>query len=266
MKNRIFVLLFCVLTFNLNSQVLSVDRENGQDSVPRKYIFTWTCGLSMDKQKRNLIEIQSTEELDIFLKKNRLLILLGNTEIQTNGTTILENNGHFMFRLRDNDTKRVAPDFYAQYQWNGVLGMQNRSLAGINARFKFWEKKQSDLYISSGAFFEYEIWSPSLSSFNFDSTVVNVNRKIIRWNNAVKMALKISDNIDFATNNFVQFPMNDNFKHFLKPRWAMNTSIFFKINKHINFCCNYEHNMDFYRALPIDNYYYSLNFKIQVNY
>ena len=129
----------------------------------------------------------------------------------------------------------------------------------------FGKKKQSDLYVSSGAFFEYESWSPSLSSFNFDSYIVNVIRKIVRWNNAMKMALKISDNIDFATNNYVQFPMNDDFKHFLKPRWAMNASIFFKINKHINFSCNYEHNMDFYRALPIDYYYYSLNFRVQVS-
>ncbi len=123
-----------------------MDRENGQDTIPKKALFTWTTGLSLDKQRNNLIEIESAEELDIFLPKNNLIILLGNTAIQTNGKSVIENNGYFMFRLRDNDSRRVSPDYFAQYQWNGVLGMQNRALAGINSRFKFWEKKRSDLF------------------------------------------------------------------------------------------------------------------------
>jgi hypothetical protein len=266
MKSTISLIFSLFFLAPLSAQVLSVDRENGQDSVQKKVAFTWTSGVALDKQKTNILEIESAEELDLFFKNNQVLILLGNTALQTNGTSILENNGYFMLRLRDNDKKRVSPDYYAQLQWNGILGMQNRTLAGVNARFKFWENKESDLYIASGAFFEHELWNPALSSFDFDSSVISVTRNLIRWNNAAKMALKITDNIDFATSNFIQFPLNDSFSHFLDPRWAMNASIFFKINKHLSINCNYEHNLDFYRALPVDTYYYSLNFRLQLSW
>jgi hypothetical protein len=104
----------------LSAQVLSVDRENGQDSIQNKVAFTWTSGVTLDKQKNNILEIETAEELDAFLKNNQVLILLGNTALQTYGASILENNGYFMFRLRDNDKKRVSPDYYAQLQWNGI--------------------------------------------------------------------------------------------------------------------------------------------------
>ena len=266
MKKGLSIILSVFFLANLRAQVLYVDRENGQDTLQKKMAFTWTSGVALDKQKNNILEIETAEELDVFLKNNQVLILLGNTALQTNGAAILENNGYFMFRLRDNDTKRVSSDYYAQVQWNGILGMQNRTLAGVNARFKFWENMESDLYFASGAFYEHELWNPVLSSFDFDSSVTSVTRNLIRWNNAVKMALKIADNIDFATSNFIQFPLNDSFSHFLDPRWAMNASIFFKINKHLSINCNYEHNLDLYRALPVDVYYYSFNIQLQAHW
>ena len=267
MKNKlVYLILIQIIGLHANSQVLNVDRENGQDSISKKIQFSWTSGISMDKQKNNIVEIESAEELDIFLPKNKLIILLGNTAFQTNGKSLIENNGYFMFRLRDNDSQRISPDYFAQYQWNGILGMQNRALAGVNARFKFWEQKKSDLYISSGLFYEYEKWNPKISNFGFDSTVNTVTRNLIRWNNSLKMALKMGDNVDFVTSNFVQFPLNAGFSNLFNPRWFMNSSLFIKISKHLNFIINYEHNLDFYSALPIDSYYYSLNFQVQLNY
>jgi hypothetical protein len=54
--------------------------------------------------------------------------------------------------------------------------MQNRTLAGVNARFKFWENMEIDLYIASGALYEHELWNPELSYFDFDSSVTSVTR------------------------------------------------------------------------------------------
>jgi Na+/melibiose symporter-like transporter len=120
MKSTISLILFLFCITSLSAQVLSVDRENGQDSIQNKVAFTWTSGVTLDKQKNNILEIETAEELDAFLKNNQVLILLGNTALQTYGASILENNGYFMFRLRDNDKKRVSPDYYAQLQWNGI--------------------------------------------------------------------------------------------------------------------------------------------------
>ena len=54
---KIFI-LFCVLPFSLlKAQILNVDRENGQDSIARKQLFSWNVSFSSDKQKKNLLEL-----------------------------------------------------------------------------------------------------------------------------------------------------------------------------------------------------------------
>ena len=42
-------------------------------------------------------------------------------------------------------TRRIYPDLFLQYQWNGVL-MQSRALGGANARVKLFEKENIDKF------------------------------------------------------------------------------------------------------------------------
>lgn len=262
--NRIVLFFLLYLPFVNFGQILNIDRENGQDSIKRKVAFTYNVTFSSDKQKKNLIEFSNQAELDFFLKKDRIAVLLGQTDASVNGKTILENNGYFQFRLRDNDKRKVAPDYYAQYQWNGVLGLQNRGLAGCNARFRFWDDKKDDLYMSIGAFYEVEQWNPNLSSFGFDQDSLSiVVRNIPRLNFSAKTAVQLKKGIDFSASTFVQFPMNEQFQHFTNPRWFIDMNLFFEINKHIGMNIHYDHNFDTYRPLPIDRYYYNLNLGLQ---
>lgn len=262
--NKLLCLIITVLPFLGTTQILNVDRENGQDSIKRKVAFSYNVSFSSDKQKKNLIEFTNQTELDVFLKKDKIAVLLGQTDASFNGKAILENNGYFQFRLRDNDKRRVAPDYFAQYQWNGVLGLQNRGLAGCNARFKFWDDKTDDLYMSIGAFYEVEKWNPNLSGFGFENIgLTNVTRKIPRLNFSAKTAVQLKKGIDLSASTFVQFPMNDQFQHFMNPRWFFDMNLFFEISRHLGMNIHYDHNFDTYRPLPIDSYYYNLNLGFQ---
>jgi hypothetical protein len=250
-----------------NGQILNVDRENGQDSIKRKQLFSWFTSFSSDKQKKNLVELSNALEYDRFFKKDLLLITLFNSDASFNGKSILENNGYFQMRLRNNDSKRVAPDYFLQYQWNGVWGMENRALAGCNARFKFWDDKTDDLFMSIGAFYEYEKWNPNLSSYAFGGNSQEiVYRNIPRLNFSAKTAVQLKKGIDFAALTFVQFPMNESFAHFTKPRWFLDLNLNFDINKHLSMVLHYDQNIDYYRPLPIDTYFYNLNVGFQLKW
>jgi hypothetical protein len=175
---------------------------------------------------------------------------------------ILENNGFVQIRYRDNDTRVIAPDFFCQYQWNGIWGMERRALSGINLRFNCMEKRKSDLYLSTGVFYENELWNPFLSSFAYsDDSLKKITRDLLRLNIVAKFALKLGNKIDFAGVSYVQFPMNDSF---INPRWTIDSNLFFDISKNVNFVVHYSHNYDEYRPLPIDDYYYELNFGIMI--
>ena len=135
------------------AQILNIDRENGQDTIPRKFGASIGVDFASDKQKNDFVELSSTSELDFFLKQNHLIILFGQLDMAFNGENVIENNGYFMARFRDKDTRRIYPDVFAQYQWNGVLGMQSRALGGVNARTKLFEREDIDGYSSARRYF-----------------------------------------------------------------------------------------------------------------
>lgn len=256
--------VFIILTGNINSQVLNIDREIDSDTIFRRVRANFNFTFSNDKQKKNLIDFANVSEIDYFLKKKYLFVFLTKTELAFNGLTALENNGFFQLRFRDNDSRKISPDLYVQYQWNGVQGMEHRSLLGINARMRWLEKRKSDLYTGIGVFYEAEKWSPFLSAYAFatDSLKI-VNRNLFRLNLTTKFALKITKDIDFVGATFVQFPLNN---QFTSPRWFFDSNLFFTVNKHLEFTIHYDHNLDTYRPLPIDNYYYSISTGINIKF
>ena len=261
----LIILYICIIG---RTQVLNIDRENGDDSIVHQNIFSLNFGFSLDKQKNNLLEGSSQLENDYFFKKKSLVwISLAQTDAAFNGKTILENNGYFQMRLRDNDTRKVYPDYYIQYQWNGVWGLQNRGLVGCNARFRFWEEKKDDLYAGIGLFYEIEKWNPFLSAFAFAQDSLTVTyRKIPRLNVTAKTAFQLGKNIDFSGSTFVQFPMNEQFQHFLTPRWFIDANLYFSVNEHLGFRIHYDHNFDAYRLLPIATWYYNTSMGIQLKW
>lgn len=238
------------------AQVLNIDRELERDSVQKKHSAVLDFSFSSDKQKRNIIEFTQQSEVAMKLQKNRILIFLSHTDMVINGAAVLENNGYLQTRLRDNDSKRVAADYFLQYQWNGVVGLENRALAGINARFRFWDDHSDDLYSSLGIFYEYENWNPNLANYAFENIGLQpVNRQLFRTNFSLKTAIQISDQIDFSAISYLQFPINAGSTNILNPRWFFDSQIHFQLSQHLDFHIKYNHNLDYLRPLPIDSFF-----------
>jgi len=265
---QLLTLFFVTCLVGIQAQVLNVDRVQNNDTVFKHNKLSLNFGFNMDKQRHNLVQFAAQIENDFFLKKQRTVwILLANTDASFNGKNILENNGYFQTRYRDNDTRRYYPDFYLQYQWNAVWGLQRRALGGCNLRFRFWENRKDDLYASIGAFYEYEKWNPSLSGFGFiKDSLNNVERYVPRLNSSLKTSIKFHDAIDLAASSFVQFPMNQKFKNFINPRWILDVRVSFHVTKHFTVQVQYDHSYDGYRPLPIQDYYYNFNIGFLINF
>jgi len=261
-KKIYLVFVFINFTILIKAQVLNVDRENGQDSTKKKFLASITGSFSSDKQKNKFIEFSNSTELDYILKNNYFFVLLNQSDIAYNGKSTIENNGFIQLRFRDNDVRLIAPDAFIQYQWNGIWGLESRALSGLNTRINCLEKKKSDLYLSIGAFYEMERWNTQLKSYAYKTeNDLIINRELFRLNMVTKFAFKIGKHIDFAGISYLQFPIN---KNFLNPRWVFDSNLYFEFSKRLNFLLRYDFNYDEYRPLPIDDFYYSLNFGVLV--
>lgn len=262
-SNYYLVIFLLSIISPLHGQVLNIDRENGEDTLNKKFHAAFDFNFSLDKQKGDFIDLNNKSELDLSIKKNMILIFLTSTELSLSGKDQIENNGYFQLRFRDNDKRKCFPDTYVQYQWNGILGMKQRYLIGSNLRVNWMEGKETDLYTGIGVFYEDEIWDPTFSTLDFSDTLTTIHRKLIRLNTSVKYALKIGERADLALVNYVQFPVNN---FFGKPRWFFDSNLNLAITKKWSTVLHYEHNYDLYRPLPIETYYYALTigFRLQV--
>jgi hypothetical protein len=251
-KNILFSILALFLCNSIGAQILNIDREVGADTAMKSWSASITSSFSSDKLKGNLIDFSNRTEFDKRLKNNYVIIGQLNTDLTFLEKNIIQNEGYFQLRYRDFDKRKLSLESYLQYQWNGSLGMAYRKVIGSNARVQLLEKDKLDLYSGVGVFYETEKW-------NYENNITN--RNLYRLNQYFKFASKINEKIDISTNSYLQFPIN---KDFTNTRWFLELNANVNISKKVNFVIHWDHTLDNYRVVPISNFYYSLNFGVQV--
>jgi hypothetical protein len=68
-----FVIIL-LLSNTIKAQILNVDRENGTDTIFKKFKASVIASFASDKQKNNFLEFSNTTELDYFNKNNYFFI------------------------------------------------------------------------------------------------------------------------------------------------------------------------------------------------
>ena len=258
------LLLFESFIFPTYSQILNIDREIGSDTVNKKWEGVSGISVSTDKQKRNLIDINSNFELNYNTKSHRVLFGILRNDAVFNGKNTIQNEGMFHVRFRDKDYRKYSIEEYIQYQWNGAWGMDYRYLGGLNFRVRWIEKKNFDFYTGIGLFKEWEKWNWNGVKENLLPTILdNKLRSVYRLNNYVKLSAKLNKSIDFTTTSFLQFPLEG---AFWKPRWYLEANFYVNTSKHTNFVFHWDHIVDDNKLVPIESFYYGFSTGLQINY
>ncbi|MFM1893638.1 MAG: hypothetical protein RIQ90_804 [Bacteroidota bacterium] len=256
--------IFCSLLITANAQILTVESELYRDTTSGKKIgATLSLAFSNSKQRKNLLDFSSRGEFDVYFKNRYALIFLGRTDATYNGKTVLQNNGYLQIRYRDQDSRKFSLEPSLQAQWNGIQGMEYRFLTSLNLRMRWLTRPKANLYTGLGTFYEMERWNPLLGGYAFamgDSSIIL--RNMFRLNLTSKYTLQLGTFVTWTGMTYVQFPIN---QHFNTPRWVFDTQFLFKLNKHLSFTINYNHNLDFFRPLPIDPYFYATSSGIRIS-
>jgi len=268
MKNNYLLFLGLLVLYlfpaNINSQILNVDREGVENEIKKNWISSADLSLSSDKNKLNLLDIASKIEIANFLKNNYMFVGMVNYNLTMNGNEVIQNEGYIQIRFRDNDKRKISNESFLQYQWNGTLGMEHRKLIGSNIRFKIIENSDLDLYTGTGVFYEMEQWNfGGVNDIDTSLFPGTVSRNVFRLNHYWKGAYKINDNIDISGVSYFQLPINSDMANL---RWFFDFNTNIKMTKNLSFVIHYDGTYDNYRLVPIANYYYSLNFGIQLKW
>ena len=261
--SKIFTsVIFSLCFMTARSQVVNIDRGNVSDSSKKTWSIYTELTFSSDKQKKSISDLNSDVEINRNFKNNFVLMSIFRNDALFNGSNTIQNQGLYHLRFRDRDTRKICPEEFLQYQWNGAWGMMYRYLFGANLRFRLIEKKVTDLYIGSGFFYETEKWNwsgvkPELVPPN----PKDMMKQMWRSNNYIKYSRKITDHIDITSISYLQFPLDG---IFFRPRWYQESKLYFNAGKHINILLKYNHTFDPRRVVPIDKFYYSYSTGIQL--
>ena len=257
------LLFFILLTPAINAQVLNVDRELTHDSTRKNYDITANIFLSSDKQKNNLIDFSTNLEYDLYLKNKYVILAFFRNDAVFNGTQMIQNEGLSHLKYRDNDHRSVSCELFAQHQWNGAWGMKFRFLSGANLRLKFIEKDNLDIYGALGTFYEIEKWNWNGVNKNLvPQNASDIQRDIFRLNSYIKLSRKLTHHIDISAISYLQFPLNAFFSH---PRWFVDANMYIAATDKLSLVLHWDHILDSYWVVPVDNFFYTFSMGLQVN-
>lgn len=250
---------------SLQAQVINADRNVNSDSLhPKRPKGLLSLSASADKQKRNLVDLSSSADFSFFLPARHVAVLLMRNDLTTNGKDIIQNSGMFHLRFRDNDYRIIYPEAFVQFQWNGILGMEGRLLAGANARWKIVHENEHDLFVGIGMMSEQETWNlngvPEERKLPELPVKSNVHR--LRLNQYIKWAWRFSPKTDAVLFNFLQAPATS----VLKPRLATHASLNYNPSSYLGFSVVFDSMYDTMPVVPIDQFYYSLKASVNLSF
>ncbi len=253
-----------IFNVKITAQILNVDSEL-QDSLTKNRYLLLSGSFSHDKQKRSINDAECYLEFLQKAKNHYAAVFVGQLNTVLSGKEIVQNEGFFQLRHRDLDTRKTSVESYLQYQWNGLWGMQERKLAGMNVRQKVLDKKNGDFYVGLGGFYEMETWNyrgvEDTSLYKMGALPVKQNR--MRVNSYVKVAKKLFRNCDIIAESFIQanaFSLANN----PSVRWFLLGRVNYNITEKFQLSFNYDHIYNQKPPVPVKKLYSGYAFRFNV--
>jgi len=257
----IFALVFLSVHINVAAQVLNIDREKREDSLLKTWDIAVGLSLSSDKQKRNLLESNTSLEFVRNLPSRYFVAGILRNDLEYNGPTQIQNEGLVHFRFRDRDTRKYSPELFIQSIWNGQWGLEYRHYVGASIRARLLEKKGLDLYTGLGLLQEWERWNwsgvrPELQPSVQSKIFIN------RWrvNQYFKLSARAGEWVDFSAISYFQPGISSGN---ILPRWYVDANVYFKAGEKFSLVLHWDHILDSHLAVPIDQFFYGFSFGVQ---
>lgn len=226
----------------------------GVDST-HAFKAAFNVGFTIQKQVDILYSFNTNIDMS-YLHKQSLFVIVGNFNLFRSGSVNILNGGFAHTRARFFTNFWVHPEFFAQYQADGIRGMEQRVLGGGNLRFVIKEYDKGHLHTGVGVMYEYERWNYSaVPSKVLVSDRNPIDNHYVKLNVYLSFTQRIKEVAYFQITAYFQTRPD---AYFIVPRVSVNGSMVFNITKHIKFSVNYNLFYDAKPVVPIDQLYFSV--------
>lgn len=224
----------------------------------RKHVGLISASFNSQTQKNIVTQIGTKLEFAMRVKQENILTMAGNFEFVQNGQQRILSGGYLFSRFRDRISRRLHPEFMAQYQWFEVRGMEHKFALTSNGRFRIMRNKKITLATAAGLLLEFEKWGYTGVR---DEALVNINDKtpVNVWNPRFNMYFSydhlINDKIelDMALHYFVRL---DPEVH--RTRYGGHSRVRFNISKHLSYRMMLKMMYEVQPVVPIQPLWYQI--------
>ena len=109
-------------------------------------------------EKENVLTLKNTANLNLLIKKSRVINLINKLEFSTYGKKITVSGGyvHAEDRYLLHHAFEVYP--YVESQWAGSRGMTFKISSGVQSRYRLVNTEHCLMFAAVGLFYEFEKW------------------------------------------------------------------------------------------------------------
>lgn len=245
------------------SQILNADAFGKRKQMGKALQGEIELGLDLDKEQEIILDFNNATDISYYFNNN-LIILADHFELLKSGSQSFLNSGFVHLRFRRIAGEKIGPEFFLQYQWDAVRGLDNRALSGSNLRYRVKQDSLTAIYFGLGMMFEFERWSFAAVPVNkrpADTAAVDFQR--VKLNSYLSISQQVTP--DFFI-NFISYFQTKPDEDVLLPRISVSTELSFQISRRLSFNVGYSSFYDARPSVPIDKFYFSMGNKLSINF
>ncbi len=230
----------------------------------KHYAGTISGSFSSQTQKETVNQIAARAELAMRLKGHHVLTVANNLQIITNGNQTILSGGYLFARFRQDISRSLYPEYYAQYQWLESRGLEQKFAITANLRKRIYRDEKLTLATAAGFMFEYEKW-------NFEG----VKTENLPANTNPRETFNPRFNWYFSYEQFInnQIVINSGLYYFLRtsfveslPRIGFHGRFGYKITKNLRYNLNLRTMYDYEPIVPVSKLWYTFTNELVYNF
>jgi len=230
--------LLLAMHFIAEGQIINIEErriESTNDST--QWYGSLNLGASLSKVKDQVAQVNSGAHVQLLSGENLLLLLLDFRFLRA-GSQNFSNSGYAHLRYNRELSERWAWETFGQLQYNRLLLIRQRSLAGAGFRWQAFRSESGENRLNIGLSYLYE--------FN-EFTEGNAATRWHRLNSYISFAFRLGDNgAKFLGTTYFQPRWDKWSNHRLSSEWRLS----FPVLEKLSFSTFFVYSAD--TALPTD--------------
>lgn len=257
-KRCAFLLLCAVVSLHARGQMLFSENLTLDIDSTKTIQGSLQPELDFKTEKENILTFKNTANLNLLIKRKRIINLINKFEFSSYGKKITVSGGyvHAEYRYLLQHRFEVYP--YMESQWAGSRGMTFKLSTGLQARYKFVESKNWLLFANTALFYEFEKWEyPDPPA----GTATHAYSRYIKHHLSFSIKCKLGTHWDIITTGIYQARPDSYFK---TPRFGAAVDLAYHITPKIGLNCAYRLIYDTAPIVPVRKNYTTINAGINI--